>query len=287
MTGFFEMTLLLTVPLLLAASGELLLEKSGTLNIGIEGTMLVGAFAAFAGIRWGLGPESAFFLALSSGGFSGAIFSLLTVIFRADPVLTGTAWNLLAAGATAFGYELLAGTTGAVLELPALPVAAFGLPWPGIASYGLPLVLFVFFSMTRPGLLVSACGETPEGVRSLGWSVVSIRSMAAVFAGMTAAAGGAILALSISHTFVEGLTAGRGFLALSIVVFTRWKPLYLLPASLLTGGATAFQYRLQASGVSMIPYAFFLALPALLSLVALSLSASRTGAPRALGTPAP
>ena len=113
-----------------------------------------------------------------------------------------------------------------------------------------------------------------------------LRDVMAAAAGVLGGLGGALLVLTVSGTFVEGVTAGRGFLALGIVVFARWKPLRLVPASLLVGGATALQYRLQAGG-SSIPYAVFLALPGLLSLAALAFSAARGGAPRALGTEAP
>jgi simple sugar transport system permease protein len=154
-------------------------------------------------------------------------------------------------------------------------------------AFALPLAIQVFFSRTKPGLIVLAAGETPLAVRAQGYSVVWVRTACSVFSGAVAAAGGAVLTLSISHTFVEGLTAGRGFLALGIVVFARWRPLALIPASLLVGGATALQFRLQAGGTSQIPYAFFLAVPSLLSLFALAFASSRRGAPKALGSPAP
>jgi simple sugar transport system permease protein len=113
-----------------------------------------------------------------------------------------------------------------------------------------------------------------------------VRSGAAAASGVLGALGGAVLVLTISPTFVEGVTAGRGFLALALVVFARWRPLALLPAALLLGGVTALQYRLQAGGLGL-PYAFFLALPGLVALAALALASSRGGAPKALGSPAP
>lgn len=286
MTGVLETALLLTAPLLLAAAGELLLERSGSIQIGVEGTMLLGAFAAFAFARLG-DARAALALAGLVGAAAGAAFAFFAVLRRADPILVGTAWNLLALGATAFAYRLLAGETGAVLEVPSLDVVALGLPAVALAAYLLPALLHAFFRFTRPGLLLSAAGENPEAVRALGASVVAIRTWASVTAGALAALAGGLLVLSVSHTFVEGITAGRGFLALAIVVFSRWKPLRLLPASLLIGGATALQYRLQAVGAASIPYPFFLALPGLLALAALAFASGRAGAPKALGTPAP
>ncbi|MCC6128514.1 MAG: ABC transporter permease [Acidobacteria bacterium] len=287
MPGILETTLLLSVPLLLAAAGELVLERSGSLQIGMEGTMLTGAFVAFAIVHAGKSPGAGLWGAVAAGLLSGALFALFAIVLRADPILTGTAWNLLAAGSTAFGYELIAGKTGAVLELPSLPVVVMGLPWAGLAAFAFPVILHIFFSRTRPGLVLGAAGETPMAVRAQGYSVAGVRSLASLFSGALSGAGGAVLTLSISHTFVEGLTAGRGFLALGIVVFARWRPLALLPATLLVAGATALQYRLQAGGSTQIPYAVFIALPSLLSLAALAVATSRRGAPKALGTPAP
>lgn len=286
MTGFVEIALLLTAPILLAATGELLLERTGTLQIGLEGTMLAGAFAAFA-VGLSSGAAGGLAAGAAAGLLGGLVFAAFAVALRADPILVGTAWNLLAAGGTAFGYRLLAGETGAVLELPELAAGPFGLPWPVLPAFALPVVLALFLSRSRPGLFATAAGETPAALRAAGLSVVGVRSAAAAFAGALAGLGGGLLVLSVSHTFVEGVTAGRGFLALAVVVFTRWQPLGLLPGSLLVGGATALQYRLQAAGGGSVPYALFLALPALLALAALGLSSTRAGAPKALGSPAP
>jgi simple sugar transport system permease protein len=286
-SGPLEAALLLSAPLLLAASGELVLERSGSIQVGLEGTMLLGAFAAFA---VGLGtssPGAALVAGAAAGLASGLLFALFAVVLRADPILVGTAWTLLGTGGSAFGYRLLAGTTGRSMQLTPLPTVAFGLPLAGIAAFALPPALFAFFRYTRAGLLVSACGERPEAVRALGRSVVGIRSAASAFAGAAGGAAGALLVLNVTRTFVEGVTAGRGFLALAVVVFARWRPLAVVPAALLVGGASALQYQLQAAGRSPLPYAFFLALPPLLALAAVALTSSRGGAPAALGRPAP
>ena len=286
MNGFLAITLLLTAPLLLAAAGELLLERSGSLQIGLEGTMLIGAFTAFAAARAGADSQGSLAAGAAAGLVSGLIFALFAVALRADPILTGTAWNLLAAGITGFGYRLVAGVTGAMLEIPSLPPTWFGLPPLVIASFALPLLVDLFLERTRPGLVLRMAGESPAGVKAIGISVVKVRTAASAAAGLLAGLGGALLVLTVSGTFVEGVTAGRGFLALAIVVFARWKPLLLVPAALLVGGATALQYRLQAGGTG-IPYAVFLALPGLMSLAALAFSSARGGAPSALGTEAP
>lgn len=287
MSGFFEIALLLSAPLVLAAAGELVLERSGSIQIGAEGTMLIGAFAAFAAARAGAGPWMALVAGALAGIVSGAAFALVAIAGRADPILVGTAWNLVAFGATAFGYRLVAGATGSVLEIATLPRALLGLPLAVPLSFLLPVALHVGLARTRPGLRLAAAGERPEALHAQGISVVAVRSGASLFAGAAAGAGGALLVLTVSPTFIEGITAGRGFLALALVVFSRWKPLRLIPAALLVGGASALQVRLQASGATAIPYAFFLALPGLLALAALALSPGRGGAPKALGSPAP
>lgn len=287
MTGFLEIALLLSAPLLVAAAGELLLERSGSIQIGLEGTMLFGAFAAFAAGRAGLPPLAGLAFASAVGLLSGLAFAGVAVARRADPILVGTVWNLLALGGTSFAYQLLAGETGAVLQVRTLPPLVAGIPAAVLAVFLVPALLHVGLTRTRAGLRLTAAGERPEALRALGLSVVSVRTGASALSGALGAAGGALLVLTVSPTFVEGLTAGRGFLALSLVVFARWKPLGLYPGSLLLGALTALQYRLQASGSHAVPYAFFLALPGLVTLAALALAAQRGGAPRALGEPAP
>jgi simple sugar transport system permease protein len=286
-SGFLAITVLLAAPLLLAAAGELLLERAGSIQIGVEGTMLLGAFAAFAASQRGAGPAGALAAAVLTGSVSGAAFALFAVAGRADPVLVGTAWNLVGAGATAFGYRLLAGATGSVLEIATLPPVVLGLPGAVLFAFLAPVLLELFLARTRPGLAVTAAGENPLALDALGGSVVRVRSAASLAAGALAGAGGAVLVLTVSPTFVEGVTAGRGFLALALVVFARWKPLRLIPGALLMGGATALAYRLQAGGATKIPYAVFLALPGLLALLALAVARGRGGAPKALGTSAP
>ena len=248
--------------------------------------MLIGAFTAFAASRSGAGPHAALLAAAASGLLAGAVFAAFAVVGRADPILVGTAWNLVAAGATAFSYRLLAGATGSVLEVRTLSPLVFGLPAAALAAFLVPVAAEVFLARTRPGLALVAAGENPLALAATGGSVVAVRTAASLAAGALGAVGGALLVLTVSPTFVEGVTAGRGFLALALVVFARWRPLRLVPGALLVAGATALEYRLQAGG-SHVPYSVFLALPGLLALVALGAARGRGGAPRALGAPAP
>jgi simple sugar transport system permease protein len=286
-SGFLTITILLAAPLLLAAAGELLLERAGSIQIGVEGTMLLGAFAAFAASQKGATPHGALLAAAFTGLVAGAAFALFAVAGRADPVLVGTAWNLVGYGATAFGYQLMAGATGSVLEIATLPPVLPGIPAAVFLAFLAPVGLELFLARTRPGLAVTAAGENPLALDALGGSVVRVRAAASLAAGALAGMGGAVLVLTISPTFIEGVTAGRGFLALALVVFARWRPLRLIPGALLIGGATALAYRLQAGGPTRVPYSVFLALPGVLALAALAVARGRGGAPKALGTPAP
>ncbi|HQR46965.1 MAG TPA: ABC transporter permease, partial [Thermoanaerobaculia bacterium] len=232
-------------------------------------------------------PAVALLGGLAGGLIGGAAFATVAVAGRADPILVGTAWNVVAFGGTAFGYRLLAGATGAVLEVPRLAGGALGLAPAVWAGFALPVLVHAGLRLTRPGLRLAAAGENPEALHAQGLSVVAVRAGASFFAGATAGLAGALLVVTVSPTFVEGMTAGRGFLALALVVFARWKPLRLVPATLLIGAASALQVRLQAAGSTAIPYAFFVALPPLLALLALTVSPGRGGAPKALGAPAP
>jgi simple sugar transport system permease protein len=254
--------------------GRRLLSEERPIHIGTEGTMLVGAFVAFlAGLKLG-DPHLALLLALVSGLACGAVFALASVAGRTDPILVGTAWNLVAAGGTAFAYRLAAGPPAARTRSHApTPLRS---AWAVLVAFLVPVAIHVFVKRTRPGLALVAAGETPEALEAQGLSTVRVRSSAAIVSGALAAGGGGLLVLTVSPTFVEGVTSGRGFLALALVVFARWKPLLLLPAALLLGGANALQYRFQATG-STIPYAFFLAIPPLVALVALALSRGRAG----------
>lgn len=282
-----EVVLLLAAPLVLAATGELLLERSGSLHIGLEGTMLLGAFAAYASATRGANASAALAAGAAAGLASGLAFAFVAIARRADPILVGTAWNLLGAGLTGFGYRLLAGDTGAVFTMPSLGHGSLSEAAVLGGVFLAPVAAHGVLTRTRAGLLLTAAGETPAAVLAIGGSVVAVRATAAATHGLLAGAAGALLLVTISPSFVEGVTAGRGYLALAIVVFARWRPLRLLPGALLLGGATALSYRLQAGGATAVPYALLLSLPPVLALGALAIVRSTTGAPKALGLPAP
>jgi len=291
----------ISIPILLVVVGEIVAERAGVLNVGLEGMILVGAFGAFAG-AWALGGAGAGVAAgILAGGSLAALFAVLVLRAGLDPIVSGVALNVLALGVTGVLSRAIAPGGQAVL-VPTLPVWSLpglaDLPVAGPALFrqnalGWAAVVAVFgtwlfLARTAPGLVVRAAGENPEAVESAGIDVTRVRALAVLFGGAAAGAAGAYLAIGYSNTFVENMSAGRGFVALAIVVFARWNPVGAAGGALLFGLATALQVRLQGRELfgGEIPYQFFQMLPYALTLVALAGTSRRgAGAPAALARP--
>ena len=296
MEALLEASLRLAAPLLLAAHGELVVERAGLINVGVEGAMLVGAFAGFAAAA-GTGSAAAGVAAAGlAGAGMGALFAAFAVGRGADQIVVGTAQNLLALGATALAARALwAGApphapsvgplcSGPAAELPFLgPVLLRQTPfvWAGL---GLAGALGLWLARTRAGLRLRAVGEAARAADAEGVAVGRTRFLAAVFGAALAGIAGSALSLAHADTFTEGMTAGRGFIALAVVIFGRWLASGVLLASLFFGLATAVQFRLQARGVP-IPYPLSLMLPYLLTLGVLAVASLRVRAPGDLGRP--
>ncbi len=271
LTGLILTTLTLATPLLLAALGEAVSERAGVVNIGIEGVMLVAAFtgvavcATTADARFGpwLGPWLGLGAAVIGGLAITAAFALLSVNLGCDALLVGTALNIFALGATAVARRELVGDSNAAFVVPTLPL--WSVPLLALVLVG---AAWYWLFRTSHGLALRAAGEHPAAATSVGLSVAWLRWSALLFSGLTCGLAGGYLALGLSNTFVEGMTAGRGFIALAIVIVGRRHPVGVSLAALGFGAASAFQFRLQAMGLDIIPYQFFLALPYLLTLVA-------------------
>jgi simple sugar transport system permease protein len=286
----------LAIPILLAALGELLVERTGVLNIGLEGFMLGGAFAAAAAAN---ATQSAAVGAIAGGLVGAAIalcFALAVVHFAADQIVVGAAVNLLALGTTGALYRGMYGQTGAALVLPTLPAIRIpglaDLPGVGPALFAQNVLVYLALAATAViafllfrtglGLRLRALGDHPLAVASLGISVRGHRAATIAVAGVLAGLGGASLVLATASTFVEGVTAGRGFIALAVVVFARWRPLGVLAGAALFGFASALQFQFQAADLG-VPYQLFLALPYVATLAVLAISRGAAVAPRALG----
>jgi general nucleoside transport system permease protein len=282
----FGFLLIVSTPLILAALGEVIGQRSGVLNIGVEGLMLFGAFFGFlvAG-RTGSLPL-AFGFAMALGMVLALVSGYFTVKLGADQVVVGTAVNFLALGVTGLGFRRVYAQSAQITTPPALP-HFWGIdPVCVLALLLIPLIWFLLMK-THWGLALRACGEYPKSVEAAGFSVSKVRLSALVFGGALAGLAGAHLSLGVAGSFAEGMTAGRGFLAIALVTFGRWRPIWVALAALLLGYTQSLQYSLQGRPVFgvQIPSQLWLALPYVIALLVLVFVGSGTVTPKALGRP--
>ena len=289
----------LATPILLAALGENLTEKSGVINIGLEGEMLTGAFVAFAATYLTNSLVLGLFAGALAGVFVAALFALTAITLGADQVVTGTAVNLLALGLTGFIYRRLFVTSSlarlvqtfkevAIPGLSRIPILGPMFFDQNVFVY-LSLIacagLWIFLYRTSTGNTIIAAGEHPRAADTLGINVIRVRWTAVLVGGALAGIGGAFLSVGHANTFMENMTAGRGFIALAVVILGRWNPLGVLAGSLVFGGANALQMRIQTLGTN-IPNDLVLMLPYVLTVLSVILvSRKRSGSPAALGVP--
>jgi len=227
-----------------------------------------------------------------------ALFAYVVVVHSANQVVVGTALNLLAIGATGVAYRAWFGVTGTALtvagfapltvpglvSLPIVGAPLFAQSVLGYLAFGLVPVLAFGLYRTIPGLKLRMVGESPAAAAAQGVAVRLTQTVALLACGILATTAGTYLSVAYAHTFVEGMSAGRGFIALAIVIFGRWSPWGILGAALLFGLATALQFHVQALGLT-VPYQFLLMLPYVLTLLVLAGYAGTTRAPAALGVP--
>ena len=282
--------LVAATPILLAAIGELVVERAGVLNLGVEGMMITGAacgiiFSTLTGNAW-LG-----FAGAALGGLLlSFLFAVLTQILLSNQVATGLALTLFGLGLSALLGQSFAGARPPAFpkldipvlsDLPVLGQIAFR--HDGMVYVGLLLVLAVwyFLTRTRAGLVLRAVGENHDAAHALGYPVVLIRFGAIMFGGACAGLGGAYISLVRVPQWTEGMTAGAGWIALAIVVFAGWKPLRLLLGAYLFGGVTVLQLNLQAAGLA-IPVEYLSMSPYVATIVVLVILAAGR-APGSLG----
>jgi ABC-type uncharacterized transport system permease subunit len=283
-------------PLLLAATGELVTEKSGVLNLGIEGMMLVGAVIGFA-VTMTTGSS---ILGIAAAALAGAAlafaFAILTQILLANQVATGLALAILGTGLSALVGKSYVGVALDPLPKLDLPMIS-SLPIVGpilfhqdilvYASFALVAGVFWFLYRTHAGLVLRAIGDSHEAAHAIGYRVVGIRFAAILFGGMCSGLAGAYMSLSYTPMWAENMTAGRGWIALALVVFATWRPARLLLGAYLFGGITILQLHVQGLGIA-IPSQFLSMLPYLatiLVLVVISRDSAkiRLNAPASLG----
>ncbi|CAN5849633.1 ABC transporter permease [soil metagenome] len=295
--GFFAAAVRVATPLLLAATGDTVTQRSGVLNLGLEGMMLAGALAATLGATTS-GPWTGVGLAVLAGMLLAGAFALVTIGARADQVIAGTAITLGAVGLTGTIYRQAYGAAGAGLDLPtlapipipglsAMPIlgpAFFNQPAPTyLGLLAIPIVWWMLFR-TSIGLALRATGESAAVARAAGVPTRLVRVGATLIGGGFAGLAGATLVLAQVGTFAERMTAGRGYVAIAIVVLGRWHPLGAAVAALAFGAAMALQFLFQTLGLD-VPYQLFLMLPYVLALLALAGVVGSVRAPADLGRP--
>jgi general nucleoside transport system permease protein len=292
--GFLAAAVRVATPLLLAAIGETVTERAGVINLGIEGMMLAGALTAALGAS-AAGPWTGVAAGIAAGMALAAVFAVVVVVGRGDQIITGTAVTMGAVGLTGMIYRQAFGAGGAGLNLstlapvaipglgriPVLGPALFDQPSPTyLAVLALPVVWWALFR-TRPGLMLRATGESEPMARAAGVRTGWVRAVATLIGGAFAGFAGATLVLAQVGTFAEQMTAGRGFIAIAIVVLGRWHPAGVGLAALLFGAATALQFLFQTLGWD-VPYQLFLMLPYALTLLALAGLVGRVRPPAGL-----
>jgi simple sugar transport system permease protein len=287
-TGFMASAVRIATPLLWAGLGELIAERAGVINLAVEGAMLAGCLAAAVGAATTGDPWLGVLAGLVAGGVVGSLFAAVAVWGRGNQIITGTALTLASIGVTGVWYRQAFGTAGAGLTLPTLsPVMVPGIgaiPFLGPALFNQPVLTYLaiaavpaiwwFLFRTTAGLRLRATGEAAEAAAAGGVRVRKVQTVAVVVGGLLAGLGGATLVLAQVGTFTERMTAGRGFIAIAIVVLGRWHPAGVLVAALGFGLANALQFAFQAMGLA-VPYQFLLMLPYLVALVALTGVAGR------------
>ncbi|MBT3638887.1 MAG: ABC transporter permease [Acidiferrobacteraceae bacterium] len=285
-------------PLVFAATGELVCEKSGVLNLGVEGMMLIGAVFGFAAVTLTGQPLAGLLAGSLCGLVAALIFALLTLTLLSNQVATGLALTIFGTGLSALvGLDYVGETIEQIRSIH-IPVLS-DLPVIGRLLFGhdplvyLSIIILAlsgwFLKHTRWGMILRAVGDSDVSAHAIGYPVIAIRYAAVAFGGAMAGLGGAYLSLVYTPLWAENMTAGRGWIALALVVFASWRPSRVLLGAILFGGITILQLNAQAAGLG-IPGAFMSMLPYIATIVVLVLISRdairiRLNAPACLGKP--
>jgi general nucleoside transport system permease protein len=297
-TAFFASAVRLSVPIILAGAGEVISERVGIINIGLEGMMLVGAFTGVVGADISGSPWVGVLTAAAGGLAVAALHGLIVIRWAGDQIVSGLALNLGALGLTTYLARQLFDTTQqqqvahfTPVDIPGLsdipffgPVLFQQSPFFYLAvaiAVALSLVLF----RSRAGLRWRAAGEDPDALESVGVSVTRARWQALLLCGALAGLGGGAISLAQLFTFIENMTGGRGFIALALVIVTRWRPLWVIGVAFVFGAADAIALRVQALNIASIPFQISLMLPFVLTLIVYAFAAKSGRPPAALGRP--
>ncbi len=285
------LTIVKAVPIIYAALGGVISERSGVINIGLEGMMVAGAFTAVL-VSYATGsPILGLIAGVIAGAVIGWVLGIAATKFKVDQIVAGIGINLLCTGAAAYGVVLVFVQTGANGQIPQLGgvnVALFDLHSGALAVLAFAFVCAIGLSWliykTPWGLRVQACGENPLAVKSAGLDPLRTRLIAVTISGALAGLGGAFLSIGELNSYTDGMTAGRGFIALAAVIFGRWTPFGATGAAIFFSFFEALEYALQGQ-ISWLPSDAMQALPYVAALVALAGVIGKVRAPAADGIP--
>lgn len=256
--GIINIVLVATTPLVFAGIGELVTEKTGVLNLGVEGMMLVGAVTAFVTLVITGSYVFAFLISILSGLLMSGLFAFLVLILMSNQVATGLALTIFGIGLSSMIGKEYIGT----------PINGLNPYFFIILSFLIVFVVSYFFYKTKTGLIFRAVGESHSSAHALGYSVIKIRLLGILFGGAMCALAGSYMSICYAPMWQENMTAGRGWIALALVVFATWKPNRILIGAYIFGGVSIMQMNLQAFGLS-IPGQFFNMAPYLATMIVL------------------
>lgn len=287
-----------STPLLLSAIGELVVERSGVLNLGVEGMMAVGAVCGFGAALMTGSPLIGVLAAIAAGMILSLLFGFLTLTMVSNQVATGLALTLLGLGLSGLIGEGFVGQPGVKLEKIHIPVLT-DIPFIGPILFGQDILVYASILIvigvsyvlfrTKAGLIIRAVGDSHQSAHALGYSVISVRYLCVMFGGACSGLAGGYLSLAYTPQWVENMTAGRGWIALALVVFASWLPWRAVIGAYLFGTITILGFSLQAIGVG-IPSQLLSALPYVVTVIALVVisgnrALTRANTPACLGQP--
>ena len=277
--GILNIVLISTTPLVFAGIGELVTEKSGVLNLGLEGLMLVGAVTVFITLVITGNYFYSLFLSIISGVILSGIFAFLVLNLMTNQIATGLALTIFGIGLSAMLGKKFGGT----------PIDGLNPYYFIVISFLLVFFVAYFLSKTKTGLIVRAVGENHNSAYALGYNVIKTRYLTIIFGGVMSSLAGFYISICYAPMWQEGMTAGRGWIALALVVFATWKPWRLLVGAYIFGGVAIMQMNLQAIGVKL-PGQFFNMMPYLATIIVLVFISSnklrlKLSAPSSLNIP--
>ena len=277
--GILNIVLISTTPLVFAGIGELVTEKSGVLNLGLEGLMLVGAVTGFITLVLTGNYFYSLFLSIISGVILSGIFAFLVLNLMTNQIATGLALTIFGIGLSAMLGKKFGGT----------PIDGLNPYYFIVISFLLVFFVAYFLSKTKTGLIVRAVGENHNSAYALGYNVIKTRYLTIIFGGVMSSLAGYYISICYAPMWQEGMTAGRGWIALALVVFATWKPWRLLVGAYIFGGVAIMQMNLQAIGVKL-PGQFFNMMPYLATIIVLVFISSnklrlKLSAPSSLNIP--